>query len=113
MAYTYEVQTIEAQGIPYVEFRNEAEPTKQKLITIKFALQIHPLDDYTYNHPLFVFGDMLALREQWEYCQQNQLDPNEELDTFWSRIYPILLFFLVKLCQFLRKVRLCWSNRSQ
>lgn len=82
MTYAYEVQTIEAQGVPYVEFRHEAEPTETQIITIEFSPQNYPLDDYTYSQPLFVFGELVALREQWECCQQNQLDPNEELDWF-------------------------------
>lgn len=82
MTYAYEAQIVEAQGIPSVEFRYEAEPTETQIVTIEFTPQIHPLDDYTYKHPLFVFGDIVALTEHWECCQKNQLDPNEELHWF-------------------------------
>jgi len=79
-----EVQTISAFGIPYTEYRYYPEPTDLEIpiITIEFKPKTHPLDDYCYSQPLFVFSDVVVLRDKWEYCQLHQLDINEELDLF-------------------------------
>ncbi|MGH2413546.1 MAG: hypothetical protein ACRDEA_07615 [Microcystaceae cyanobacterium] len=64
----YPVQTIEAQGIPRTEYRYEPDVVEIPIITIEFQPETHPLDDYGYFQPEFVFGDVVALKEQWEYC---------------------------------------------
>jgi hypothetical protein len=83
MAYT-EVQTVEAFGISYPETRYYPEPTdvEEPLVTIEFKPKTHPLDDYCYSQPSFVFGDLVVLKEQWDYCQEHPVKQNEELDFF-------------------------------
>ncbi|NJK51282.1 hypothetical protein HC931_27150 [Candidatus Gracilibacteria bacterium] len=84
MTQAYEVQTIEAFGMPYIETRYYPEPTENEaqLITIEFKPHTHSMDDYCYSHPRFVFGDLVVLKEQWEYCQEHPVQQNEELDIF-------------------------------
>jgi hypothetical protein len=84
MTQGYEVQTIEAFGIPYTETRYYPEPSEvePQLITIEFKPKTHPLDDYCYSQPRFVFGDVVVLKKQWDYCQDHPVKPDEELDIF-------------------------------
>jgi hypothetical protein len=84
MTQAYEVQTIEAFGISYPETRYYPEPTENEpqLITIEFKPHTHSMDEYSYSHPRFVFGDVVVLKDQWEYCQENQVEPDSELDIF-------------------------------
>jgi hypothetical protein len=84
MTQAYDVQIIEAFGISYPETRYYPELTdlEPQLITIEFKPETHPLDDYGYSQPRFVFGDLVVLQEQWEHCQENHVEPNEELDIF-------------------------------
>jgi hypothetical protein len=84
MAQIYEVQTISAFGIPYTETRSCPEPIDLEIpiITIEFKPKIHPLDDYCYDQPQFVFTDVVVLCQEWEYCQMHQLDINSELDDY-------------------------------
>ncbi|MGH2413990.1 MAG: hypothetical protein ACRDEA_09930 [Microcystaceae cyanobacterium] len=77
-----EIQTLKAFGIPYVEYRDEPDVTDILIISLEFQPEIHPNDDYGYFQPEFVFGDVVALREQWEYCCSNHIDFTEELDLF-------------------------------
>lgn len=79
-----QVQTISAFGTPYTEYRHYPEPTDLEIpiITIEFKPKTHPLDDYCYDQPEFVFTDVVVLRSQWEYCQLHQLDINSELDHY-------------------------------
>ncbi|NJO93361.1 MAG: hypothetical protein HC820_01475 [Hydrococcus sp. RM1_1_31] len=83
MTYT-EVQTVEAFGISYPEIRYYPEPTEveEPLITIEFKPKTHPLDDYSYSHPRFVFGDLVVFKDQWEYCLEHPDDSSEELEFF-------------------------------
>lgn len=83
MAYT-EVQTIRAFGVPYTETRYYPEPTdvEEPLITIEIKPKTHPLDDFGYSRPRFVFGNVVVLKEQWQYCQEHPDDSSEELDIF-------------------------------
>jgi hypothetical protein len=83
MSY-YEVQTISAFGMPYTETKYYPEPTENEpqLITIEFKPYTHSMDEYSYSQPRFVFGDLVVLQEQWDYCQENQVEPIEELDIF-------------------------------
>ena len=80
MPYFTEIQTIEAAGIPVIEYRTQPEIDEQRLITIEF---IPPgiNDKYLVEQPEFVFGDTVIIKEQWSHCFLNQLD-TEELDTF-------------------------------
>ena len=79
---SYEVQTLEAFGMPYVEYRFEPEASDIPIITIEFQPQVHPNDEYNYPHPLYVFGDIVALRQQWEHCQEHGINPDEEMDYY-------------------------------
>jgi hypothetical protein len=83
MAHAYDVQTIEAFGMPYTETRYYPETVDVEIpiISIEFKPETHPQDDYCYEQPKFVFGDVVVLRSQWETCQ-NQNDPFEEVDKF-------------------------------
>jgi hypothetical protein len=80
----YDVQTIEAFGISYPETRYypEQPEVEKPFVTIEFQPKTHPLDDYDYSHPRFVFSDLVILQEQWDYCQAHHVEPNEELDIF-------------------------------
>lgn len=81
MTYTT-IQTIEASGIPYVEYRPQPEVNEELIITIEFTPeQQSPDSDYQYTQPEFRFGDIVATRQDWEYCYRHQL-PESELDTF-------------------------------
>ncbi len=81
MTYT-EIQTISAGGIPYTEYRAEPEIDEEVIITIEFTPQQQSWDsEYQYSQPEFVFGDMVATKQQWEHCQTNHL-PDTELDLF-------------------------------
>lgn len=76
------IQTIEANGLPYSEYRYEPEILETTLVTIEFRPESHPLDDYDYSPPRFVFNDTVALQQQWNHCLQADLDPDEELDYY-------------------------------
>jgi hypothetical protein len=74
-------QTIEAFGIPYVEYAHD-EPEVEQRIRIEFAPRMHHLDDYAIPEPAFTFCEEVAVREQYDYCLQNNIDCSEELDVF-------------------------------
>lgn len=92
MTHAYEVQTVEVQGIPRIEYQDCPEPTdlEPQVITIEFIPQVHPLNDYGYSQPKFVFGNVVALREQWEHCCLNNINPSEELDYFRIRALELV-----------------------
>ena len=82
MTYIQEIQTIEAAGVPYTEYRTEPEIDEDVIITIEFTPQQQSWDsEYQYSQPQFIFGDMVATKQQWEHCQTNHL-PDTELDLF-------------------------------
>ena len=82
MTYT-EIQTIEAFGMPYTEYRAQPEVDEEILITIEFTPPIQSFDvEYSYSQPRFRFGDMVATKQQWEHCLLNHLNPDTELDLF-------------------------------
>ena len=80
MAYQTEIQTIEAAGLPVIEYRNQPELYEQRLITIEFTPPAIN-DEYLVEQPGFVFGDIVIIKEHWNNCLINRLD-TEELDTF-------------------------------
>ncbi len=80
MPYFTEIQTIEAFGIPTIEYRTQPEVDEQRLITIEFT-PFGINDEYLVEQPEFVFGDTVIIKEQWDNCFLNQLD-TEGLDTF-------------------------------
>ena len=81
MTYTT-IQTIEASGIPYVEYRPEPEVKEDLIITIEFTPKPQtPGSDYQYTQPEFRFGDLVATRQDWEHCYKHRL-PETELETF-------------------------------
>ncbi len=80
MPYSTEIQTIEAAGIPVIEYRNQPELYEQRLITIEFTPPAIN-DEYLVEQPGFVFGDIVIIKEHWNNCLINRLD-TEELDTF-------------------------------
>ena len=81
MTYT-EIQTIEAAGVPYVEYRAEPEIDEDIIITIEFTPKKQSWDsEYQYSQPQFIFGDMVATKQQWEHCQKYHL-PDNQLDLF-------------------------------
>ena len=82
MTYT-EIQTIEAFGMPYTEYRVEPEVDEEILITIEFTPPIQSFDvEYSYSQPRFRFGDMVATKQQWEHCILHHLNPDTNLDLF-------------------------------
>ncbi len=80
MAYSTEIQTIEAAGIPTTEYRTQPEVSEQRLITIEFTPNATN-DEYLVKQPEFVFGDIVIIKQQWEDYFINRMDTNE-LDTF-------------------------------
>ena len=74
-------QTIEAFGIPYVEYGHD-EPEVEQRICIEFTPQVHHLDDYGVPEPAFKFCDEVALRDQYDQCVQNNIDFSDGLDIF-------------------------------
>ncbi|MDJ0648253.1 MAG: hypothetical protein QNJ60_06045 [Xenococcaceae cyanobacterium MO_188.B19] len=82
MTYLQEIQTIEANGIPYVEYRPQREIEEDVIITIEFTpKQQTPGSEYHYSQPEFRFNDLVATRQDWEHCYKHRL-PETELDTF-------------------------------
>lgn len=75
----YEVQTIEAQGIPYAEYRYAPEPTDIEVVTIEFTPDPDNRSNYGYSHPRYTFTETVAIRKDWERCQDNNLDWRDEL----------------------------------
>ena len=54
----------------------------RQIITIEFTPKEQSWDsDYQYSQPEFVFGDIVATKQQWEHCQKYHL-PDTELDLF-------------------------------
>lgn len=82
MTQVYEVQTIEAFGMPYTESRYSPEPVDLEVPIITIEFKPDPQNDYCYDQPKFVFLDEVVLRDKWEYCLMHQLDFDEELDIF-------------------------------
>lgn len=78
MAYA-EVQTIEAFGIPYTEYRIAPDPTDVEIVTIEFTPDPDNSNTYGYSHPRYTFTETVAKRKDWERCQQHNLDWQEEL----------------------------------
>jgi hypothetical protein len=82
MTQVYEVQTISAFGIPYTESRIAPDPTEIEIVTIEFIPDPDNRSDYGYSHPRYTFTETVALRADWEQCQQHKLDWRDEL-TFY------------------------------
>ena len=82
----YEVQILEAFGKSYTENRYEPETDNIGKIAIEFYPNVHPLDEltctYEYPHPLHVYGNLVALRQQWEHCVKNNLPFPEEINYY-------------------------------
>ncbi len=90
MSNYYTAQTVEAFGMPYTEYRSQPEEIPE-IITVEFYPKNHPLSEYTYPHPKFVFTEKVVIREQYEYCLENQINLAEELNS-----YPIKAMELVE-----------------
>ena len=88
----YAVQTVEVGGVPYTEYRCSPEVEEQIIITIEFKPEVHPMDDFSYRQPQFVFLEEVALAKQVNYCQQNKIALSEEVIDF----YPITAMELVE-----------------
>ncbi len=88
----YTIQTVEVEGVPYTEYRCPPETEEQAIITIEFTPEVHPMDDYSYPQPQFVFLEKIALAKQVKYCQQNKIAWSEEVLDF----YPIKAIELVE-----------------
>ena len=72
---TYISDTIEHQGVPWLEFR--VEPEIPQRIHISFT-PTFPNDEYAYCPPRFVYCEQVVLAHQWEHCFQHQLDFESE-----------------------------------
>ena len=70
----YETQTIEAFGVSYTEFRHEPDESDVQLVTIEFQPPLDTKSQYLYPHPIFTFGDMVAIRQQQESSLDRELD---------------------------------------
>jgi hypothetical protein len=84
----YKVQSIECQGIPCIEFRHE--PEIYEPIEICFT-PTFANDEYAYTPPKFVFGDEVIIAERWNFCQENNLNFEEE-----GNIYRLCALELVE-----------------
>jgi hypothetical protein len=82
MTHHYEVQTIEAFGVTYAEERYVPEPGDIDVVTIEFVPNPENTGDYCYPHPQYSFTRTVAIRRNWEVCQQNNLDWREELKLY-------------------------------
>ncbi len=81
MTYTT-IQTIEASGIPYLEYRPQPEVNEDVIITIEFTPEAQsPDSEYQYTQPEFVFNDLVTTKQQWEHCHKYHL-PETELEIF-------------------------------
>ncbi len=77
-----EIQTIQASGIPYVEYRPQPEVAEDIIITIEFTPEPQsPDSEYQYTQPEFRFNDLVTTKQQWEHIYKYRL-PETELDTF-------------------------------
>ena len=80
MTYLQEIQTIEASGIPYLEYRPQPEVAEDLIITIEFTPKPQsPGSEYHYSQPEFRFNDLVATRQDWEHCHKHRL-PETELE---------------------------------
>ena len=75
------IQTIEHQGFPYAEYREE--PDKLDLIEAKREIVIKvqpsfPDDFYEYPEPKYALGQKVVIADDWYYCQENGIDFEEE-----------------------------------
>ena len=73
MSNYYTAQTVEAFGMPYTEYRSQPEEIPE-IITVEFYPKNHPLSEYSYPHPKFVFTEEVVIREQYEYCLENNIN---------------------------------------
>ncbi len=81
MTYT-KIQTIEAAGVPYVEYRPQPEVEEDIIITIEFTPPKQSWDsEYYYPQPQFRFRDLVTTKQQWEHCKKYRL-PETELNLF-------------------------------
>ncbi|MGB5769429.1 MAG: hypothetical protein WBM32_06100 [Crocosphaera sp.] len=89
------IQTIEAQGRPYAEYRDE--PDQSDLLIAKekeFFVQVKksfPNDLYEYPEPDFCVGSKVVITDEWNYCEENGIDFLEE-----SEIYKISAIELIE-----------------
>jgi hypothetical protein len=81
MSYT-EIQQIDAQGIPTIEYR--AEPDEISIPSrIQFDFEPRfPHDQYGYSEPKYVFCEQVILVTQWQECQDNQYDFFDIYETY-------------------------------
>jgi hypothetical protein len=78
----YIADTVECGGIPCFEYRIAPDPTEIEIVTIEFTPDPDNRSDYGYSHPRYTFTETVALRSDWEKCQQHKLDWRDEL-TFY------------------------------
>ena len=91
------IQTIEHQGSPYAEYRNEQNQTdfidvqeRNPEIVIKVQPSF-PDDFYEYPQCKYSLGQKVAIANDWYYCQENGIDFEEE-----SQFYTISAILLVE-----------------
>ncbi len=67
MTYLQEIQTVEASGIPYLEYRPQPEVTEDLIITSEFTPKPQsPDSEYHYSQPEFRFKNLFATKTNWE-----------------------------------------------
>ncbi len=91
------IQTLEHQGIPYAEYRDEPDQLdfidiqeRKKEIVIKVQPSF-PDDFYEYPEPKYALGQKVVIADDWYYCQENGIDFEEE-----SQFYTISAILLVE-----------------
>ncbi len=81
MSY-YEVQRIECQGIPTIEYRTEPDDIAiPQRIKFDFVPRF-PYDQYAYSEPRYVYCEKVVLASQWQESQKNQYDFFDIYETY-------------------------------
>ncbi len=86
MSYT-EIQRLECQGIPTIEYR--VEPPIPERIQFDFEPRF-PHDQYGCSPPKYVYSEPVILVSQWQECLDNQYDFFDVYDV--SHICALELF---------------------
>ncbi len=79
------IQTLEHQGIPYIEYRDE--PDHLDLIGAKEEIVIKvqpsfPDDFYDYPQCKYAVRQKVVIADDWYYCQENGIDFNDEYEIY-------------------------------
>ncbi len=88
------IQTLEHQGIPYIEYRDEPDPLDLIGAKREIVIKVQPSfpdDFYDYPQCKYAVGQKVVIADDWYYCQENGIDFNDE-----HEIYTISAIQLVE-----------------